>query len=127
HFRLCASNDVSVTFGTDQTFVTTAVGPTVVTRSATGVAWKSATFNGTVTPNGSGTTAWFEYGTTTSYGSKTAGVNLGSGRSQVPLSTTISTLLPGTTYHVRAVATNAAGKVVGADYSFVTSVRRSRH
>ena len=36
--------------------------------------------SGTVNPNGQATTWWVEYGTSTSYGSKTANVNAGSGR-----------------------------------------------
>jgi len=126
HFRVCASNAVAVVYGGDQTFATTAVGPTVITKAATGVAWKGATFNGIVTPNGAATTAYFEYGTTTSYGTKTPAVNVGSGISQVPVSTTVSTLLPGTTYHVRLVASNAAGQIAGADSTFITSIRRNK-
>jgi hypothetical protein len=41
---------------------------------------------GTVNPNGQATTWYFEYGTSTSYGSKTTDKNAGSGTSAVDVS-----------------------------------------
>ena len=46
--------------------------PVVLTGNATAITSTSATVNGTVNPEGQATTYYFEYGTTTSYGSQTA-------------------------------------------------------
>jgi len=95
--------------------------PAVTTTAASEVGEKSATISGTVNPNGSETKAYFEYGTTTSYGSTTAEVNVGSGTSAVEKSAAISGLSPNTTYHYRFVANNEnpeTGK--GEDKTFTT-------
>ena len=58
-----------------------AAAPTAITGSVSAVGGTSATVNGTVNPGGAATDWWFEYGTSTSYGSKlpatTAAVRLG--------------------------------------------------
>ena len=77
--------------------------------------------NGTVNPNGTSTTYWFQYGTTTSYGLQTGTHSAGSGTSDRPVSAHLSGLAAGTTYHYRLVAQNAAGTTQGADQTFTTS------
>ncbi|MDB6173040.1 MAG: rcc [Chthoniobacteraceae bacterium] len=81
------------------------------------------TLNGTVKPDGSPTTAQFEYGTTPSYGSN-ASVTLSpnNGLSVQNVSASLSGLMPGTIYHYRLTATSALGAVIGtADGTFTTS------
>jgi hypothetical protein len=78
---------------------------------------------GTVNSQGLATTYLFDYGKTTSYGSKTASKSAGSGTTTVAASTTISSLSPGTTYHYRIVATSSAGTSRGADRSFKTGTQ----
>jgi hypothetical protein len=75
-----------------------------------------------VNPNGSPTTYQYEYGTTTSYGSKAPASpkSIGSGASAVEVSEKIEGLAPETTYHFRLVATNAKGTVEGEDQTFTT-------
>ncbi|MFZ0888651.1 MAG: glycoside hydrolase domain-containing protein [Candidatus Binataceae bacterium] len=94
--------------------------PTATTNSATKVTWSSATLNGTVNPNGSSTTAYFQWGTSTSYGNTTSSQSIGSGASSVAISANLSSLTAGTTYHFRMVATNSAGTAYGADATFAT-------
>ena len=53
--------------------------PTVVTGAATSITSTWATLNGTVNPNGLDTTAWFQYGTTTSYTATTTFQAMGAG------------------------------------------------
>lgn len=99
-----------------------AAAPTTTTAVATSVGEKTATVNGTVNPNGSETKVYFEYGKTTSYGSQTAEVNIGSGTSAVEASIPLTGLSPSTTYHYRIVGNNEnpeTGK--GADKSFTTT------
>jgi hypothetical protein len=97
-----------------------ALSPSVETVAASSIAEKGATLNGKVNPNGAETKAYFEYGTTTSYGSKTAEVNVGSGTTALEHSQAISGLSANTTYHYRIVATNASGSSQGADKTFTT-------
>lgn len=97
-----------------------ALSPAVETKAATSIGEKGATLNGLVNPNGLETKVYFEYGTTTSYGSKTAEVNVGSGTSTVESSPAISGLSANTTYHYRIVAGNSAGASQGIDRTFTT-------
>lgn len=97
-----------------------AAEPVVVTGNATAITPTTATVNGTVNPEGQSTTYYFEYGTTTSYGSRTSMASAGSGTADVKVSTSIEPLTPNTTYHYRVVATNASGTTLGADVSFKT-------
>ncbi len=122
HFRVVATNVGGTTNGSDATFATTACPPAVTTGVASGISLTGATLNGTVNPNGASTTASFEYGTTTSYGSSTATQSLSSGTSAVSLSgAAITGLTCGTTYHFRTVATNVGGTTNGLDATFATT------
>jgi hypothetical protein len=97
-----------------------AASPTVMTGPITSVATTRATANGTVNPNGQATKWYFDFGTTTSYGRKTATTSAGSGMANVHVSASLAGLAPGTTYHYRLVASNAAGTRRGADGIFTT-------
>jgi hypothetical protein len=120
HFRLVATSDAGTTRGADRTFLA-AAAPVVETRPASSVKDSTATLHGTVNPNGQSTSAYFEYGTSTSYGSKTAAKGVGSGTGATTVSISISGLAAGTTYHVRLVAANATGTSTGADQTFGTT------
>src|SRR5438874_1038497 len=78
----------------------------------------SATVTGTVNPGGVSTTWYVEYGTSTTYGSKTASSGAGAGTANVPVSATLPGLAQGTTYHYRVVAMSTAGTSRGADGVF---------
>jgi fibronectin type III domain protein len=119
HYRLVAQSDAGSSAGKDVSF-TTSSAPAVATGGATAVAPTSATLTGTVTANGLSTTWWFEYGTTTAYGSRTSTHGVGSGTGAHPISAGISRLKAATTYHYRLVARNSSGTVAGADQSFAT-------
>ncbi len=121
HYRLVATNASGITKGADATF-TTVGAPVVATEPATEAAATEATLNASVNPRGGATTYQFEYGKTTSYGSKvpaTAG-SAGSGTTPVAASEKATGLSEGTLYHYRVVATNEAGTVYGADKTVTT-------
>ena len=120
HYRVVAKNTSGTTHGGDGLF-TTASPPTAVTSPATGVGPTTATLGGTVNPNGQSTKWSVEYGTSTSYGTKTTATDVGSGTSAQAVSTAVSGLAAGKTYHFRLVATSSAGTTVGADATFVTA------
>ena len=84
-----------------------AVAPAAITGPVSSVGATSATVTGTVNPNGQATSWYVEYGTSTSYGSRTASQNAGSGTANAAVSASLTGLTPGTTYHYRVVATNA--------------------
>jgi hypothetical protein len=123
--RVVARLGVGVLAGTigclTATALAMAAAPLAVTGAVTAFGPTSATVSGTVNPGGQATTWYFEYGRTTSYGSRTASANAGSGTANVNVSTTIADLAPGTTYHYRFVATNTAGTAQGADGVLATA------
>jgi hypothetical protein len=93
----------------------TPLPPEVSTGAASEVQSTQAKLNGTVNPKGTNTHYYFQYGTTTSYGSSTPEGDAGSGLSSVPESASITGLEPGTTYYYRFVASSSAGTSYGAD------------
>ncbi len=122
HFRTVGTNSDGTSYGPDMTLTTNAclAPPTVTTNAATTVAQSNATLRATVNPNGASTNVSFEYGTTTSYGSRTTGQAIGSGTSSVAVSLTVYGLICNTLYHFRAVATTASGTTAGNDMTFTT-------
>jgi hypothetical protein len=122
HYRLTAVSDAGTSHGSDQTFVATAP-PGVTTRPVSSIGDNTATFNATVTPNGTSTTVYFEFGTSTSYGSKSPSKNIGSGGNAQNVGIGVSGLAANTIYHVRVVATNTTGTNSGSDVTFTTTGR----
>ena len=123
HCRIAATNVAGAAVGSDMTFTTPAMAPTIATQPATSISAKGATLNATVNPNGTPTTAYFEYGPSAAYGSRTPLMSLGSGTNAVPASSSVSGLSPGFTYHFRIIASNAGGSALGSDSTFSTSSR----
>jgi hypothetical protein len=97
--------------------------PKVTTESATYTNTFEPQLNGTVNPEGSDTHYQFEYGETTSYGTKIPipAADVGSGKESVSVSQTLKGLKHSTTYHFRITAENEAGSAPpGEDKSFTT-------
>ncbi|PKP53290.1 MAG: hypothetical protein CVT90_02285, partial [Candidatus Altiarchaeales archaeon HGW-Altiarchaeales-3] len=96
--------------------------PTAITGLATNITSNSATLNGTVNPKGVTTGAFFQWGTTASYGNLTDSQVLGSGTSDIKVSANLTGLTPNLTYHFRIVANNSVGGTTfGEDQLFTTS------
>jgi len=96
------------------------VPPTVTTQNADGISYAQATFHGTVTNNGGAIVVerGLDWGLTASYGSSwTESGTFGT----EAFSHIISTLTPGTTYHLRAKARNSVGWGYGGDTAFTTT------
>jgi hypothetical protein len=96
-----------------------APGPLAHTGLVSDVTTNAATLNGTAYPQGYPTTAYFEYGSTTNYGTQTALQDLGSAPSQIPVAATVSGLASGV-YHYRLVVVGNARANYGADSVFWT-------
>jgi hypothetical protein len=98
--------------------------PSVETKPATNIAESSATLNGAVNPNGTETKYYFEYGTTTKYGKKTAEASAGSGTASLEESKAITGLVIDTAYDLRIVATNSNKETsYGGNEEFVTTLK----
>jgi hypothetical protein len=99
---------------------TTPPPPTATTGAASSIAAQSAVISATVNPEGAATEAYFQYGTSTSYGTESASAALPVGSKKVAVSESISSLIANTTYHYRIVAVNANGTTTGTDATFKT-------
>jgi hypothetical protein len=120
HYRLVATSGDGTTRGADGVF-TTLTEPVAATGSATSVTVNAATLNGSIDPNGRATMWYFEYGTSTSYGSRTPPRSAGSGTTAVSVAAAVSSLASGRIYHYRLVATSDAGTGRGRDRTFSTA------
>jgi hypothetical protein len=96
--------------------------PKATTGGAREVSYAAATLAGTVNPNGSNTSYYFQYGPTKAYGSQTAISDAGSGTNGATVRLPIGGLQPITVYHYRLVAVNASGVSTGGDNAFKTTV-----
>jgi hypothetical protein len=104
HFRLQASNENGTNSESeDQEFTTP--GPGIHRTSVVEVTSNSATLAASIDPNNAATTYYFQYGTSTAYGSEAPaapGATVGAGKGDVEVSQPIR-LTPGTVYHYRVV------------------------
>ena len=119
-------NGKSFTSPTWNTYPAVSMGaptPSVTTGAASSITSASAILQGTVKPNGTASTAWFKYGTTTAYGD-TASVTLSPdvGLSVQEVNANITGLLPGRIYHYCLVGENEDGAVVASDMTFTTQM-----
>ena len=94
--------------------------PSGNTQPATNVTTTEATLNAKGSPNGTPTEYWFQYGTTTAYGSQTPVRDAGSGTTVQTYSERVSGLTPGKIYHYRVVARQGSSTYYGSDQLFAT-------
>ena len=123
HYRIVANNSVGTSVGNTIDFNTAGGVPTVGTKQYTLLSPTGATLNGDVNPSGLATFAWFEYGTTTSFGSILDNTSRGSGTDNVPMSAALSGLAPGTQIFYRVAASNTVGPSLKGDtFNFTTLI-----
>ena len=126
YYRIVATNAGGTGYGDAVSFVTVPTGgtptasPAVTTGGTTEIATTGATLLGIVNPYGGMTNAYFEYGTTSGYGSTSSNLGAGFGSTPVNLSAATGVLQPGTLYHYRMVAENSLGRNYGTDATFTT-------
>jgi hypothetical protein len=94
--------------------------PTVTSVAAESVTDNTAALHAEIDPNGTTTTYFFQFGLTTAYGTTSAQKSAGKGTKAIDAAIEATALLPGTVYHYRVVAENAAGETVGTDHTFTT-------
>jgi hypothetical protein len=117
HYRAYTKNTNDVySYSGDKTFNT--CGGVVVTLDADTVSSTSIKLNGNIANlNGSNATVrGFNYGLTTSYGTT---ITESGSFSVGQYFSTVNSLVPDTTYHYRAYATNSTGTVYGDDETFI--------
>jgi hypothetical protein len=117
YYRLVATNYFATVYGQPATFQTSAT-PSVTTGSATSLSATTESLSGQVNPNGTETTYYFEYGTTSSFGATSPVTDAGGGQQPLSVTANVSGLSPGVTYDFALVATSALGKSVGATLTF---------
>jgi len=121
HFRIKAENSLGIIYSNDMTFTTAGQIPDAMTESVSSLKINTVTLNGSVNPNYLSTIIAFEWGTSTSYGNTlTAILSPVTGSTSVNVSSDLSGLTPGTTYHFRINATNELGTTTGDDMTFKT-------
>jgi hypothetical protein len=124
HYRLVAGNANGRNFGGDKTITPHNVKG-LRTEEAESVTRTSATLKASFEGNGEETKYYFEWGTTTAYGTQSAvppGESAGSPTfpPATPLSYAVSGLQPDTLYHYRVVGENGLGISPGQDRTFKT-------
>jgi phosphodiesterase/alkaline phosphatase D-like protein len=93
----------------------------VTTGSTHAITGTSAMVTGLVDPNGTDASYWFEYGTTSGYGSQTTADDAGTDNGFVG-EADLTGLSPATIYHYRIVVQQGLGSPVdGADRTFTTA------
>ena len=95
--------------------------PAVTTSSKADTTETTAIVNGIVTPNGSFTSYWYEYGTTSSVINSTTRQMIGSGYATMQVPSYITGLTKNTIYYFRVAAENQYGINRGAMYTFKTT------
>jgi uncharacterized protein (TIGR02145 family) len=124
YVRAYATNSIGTAYGTEVSFTTLAVtilAPTVSTTAASVVTINTATSGGNVTSDGGGTvTARGVCWSTTANPDTTLTTKTSNGTGTGIFSSSLVSLIPSTTYHIRAYATNAAGTSYGTDMTFTT-------
>jgi uncharacterized repeat protein (TIGR03803 family) len=96
-------------------------GPQIAAFSSGSMTTSGATVSGTANPEGIATSVYVQYGTTTSYGSQTSSVALGSGTASAPFNLTLSGLSPATTYYYQLVFVTPYGNFYSGQQTFSTA------
>jgi len=119
--RSFATNSVGTVYGTEISFTTIAIAPTLTTTAASSITKYAASAGGTITSNGGSVITasgicWSTTATPTTSDFKTT-----DGTTSGTFTNSLTGLTAGTTYYVRAYATNAIGTSYGTAQSFTTS------
>ena len=124
YVRAYAVNSIGTAYGDEVSFTTnTTTIPTITTAQATNISYTSARVGGHIIDNGgiAVTESGVVYSTNQSPTTEDSKVVIGIGGGKFTCS--LSDLQDGTTYYVRAYATNAKGTAYGEEVSFTTKAK----
>ena len=122
HVRAYATNTAGTGYGDELTFTTTAIGvPILTTTEATSITLTSAASGGNITNSGGADVTARGVCWSTSANPTIDDDITTDGSGTGTFTSNITPLLPGTTYHVRAYATNSSGTGYGSDLTFTTT------
>ncbi len=121
YVRAYATNSAGTVYGNELSFRTLANLPTVITTAISAIASTSATGGGNVTDDGRASilARGICWGTATA--PTITNSNTIDGYSTGAFTSSLTSLIAGTTYYVRAYATNIAGTAYGNEISFTTT------
>jgi uncharacterized protein (TIGR02145 family) len=124
HIRAYATNSAGTSYGDDLTFTTIDPTPPVVTTAAvSGIINNAAVSGGSITDDGNGIISAKGVCWSTSTGPTVSDSKTNEGGGTASFVSNLGPLLPGTTYYVRAYATNSLGTTAyGTEISFKTMV-----
>ena len=124
HVRAYATNSTGTAYGEQQTFTTTTPIqlPTVTTDAISDITTSSATCGGNVTSDGGANITARGVCWGTSQNPTISGSHTADGSDAGVFTSSITGLTAGTTYHVRAYATNSAGTAYGEQRTFTTTI-----
>lgn len=113
YVRAYAINSKGIAYGEQKTFTTTSILAVVITNAITDITTTTATFNGEVTSDGGATVTERGFCYTTTQMPDITKNKVTSGSGTGIYTKAITGLQPGTTYYVRAYATNSKGTAYG--------------
>ena len=119
YVKAYATNDLGTTYGEQRSF-TRAVLPTVTTTAASSIAGTTATSGGNVTSDGGATVTARGVCWSTSHNPTISNSKTTNGTGTGSFTSSLTGLSLGTTYYVRAYATNGVGTAYGSEVSFTT-------
>jgi len=121
YVRAYAKNSAGTGYGMAMSFTTLGQAPSATTQGASDITLNSATLNSTINANYLSTIVSFEFGATSNYGQTiTPSQSPVTGNSNTSVTTGITGLTEGTTYHFRVKTENSLGTTFGDDMSFTT-------
>ena len=119
YVKAYATNDLGTTYGEQRSF-THSVLPTVTTNAASNIAGTTATSGGNVTNDGGATVTARGVCWSTSHNPTISNSKTTNGTGTGSYTSSLTGLTLGTTYYVRAYATNSVGTAYGSEVSFTT-------
>ena len=118
YVRAYATNSAGTAYGTQVSFTSALSAPTVTTSSISNITSTTATGGGNVTSGGGTTVTAFGVCWSTSSSPTISNSHTTDGTGTGSFTSSITGLTPGTTYYVRAYATNSVGTSYGSQISF---------
>ncbi|MFV8327954.1 beta strand repeat-containing protein [Flavobacterium sp. ZS1P14] len=123
YFRAYATNAAGTAYGSESSFTTLAVAPTLGNVSISSILMNTAVGNATLTADGGATMTdlGLIWNTTSAYPVRTGSNSFSVAASGTSISGTLTGLLSGTAYYVWAFGTNAIGTTHSAAYTTFTT------